>query len=169
MDKTCFRHPSPSQRKKWKQCSYKPGSVPQSPFDGWSACHLSTPWVTPRLKHSTLRRTCVSDEQPSNDGIRELAASSQHSLAITRQLVVSYTTFSPLPLWGSQDRIKSDRGMRNHKGGSFLLPSPIVTNSFYFRKWSALCCPDFPLAPRRCQRQSQNTVFNCKVKQNHQI
>lgn len=33
-----------------------------------------------------------------------------------------------------------------HKGGYFLLPSPIVTNSFYFRKWSALCCPDFPLA-----------------------
>lgn len=56
-----------------------------------------------------------------------------------------------------------------HKGGYFLLPSPIVTNSFYFRKWSALCCPDFPLAPQRCQRQSQNTVFNCKVKQNHQI
>ena len=29
-------------------------------------------------------------------------------------------------------------------GGCFLLPSPTVTNSFYFRKWSTLRCPDFP-------------------------
>ena len=42
--------------------------------------------------------------------------------------------------------------MRNAKcvikrGGCFLLPAPTVTNSFYFRKWSTLYCPDFPLAP----------------------
>lgn len=32
------------------------------------------------------------------------------------------------------------------RGGPFLLPLPTVTNSLYFRKWSTLCCPDFPLA-----------------------
>jgi len=32
-------------------------------------------------------------------------------------------------------------------GGYFLLPTSTVTNSFYFRKQDALCCPDFPLAP----------------------
>jgi hypothetical protein len=29
-------------------------------------------------------------------------------------------------------------------GGHSLLPTPAVANSFYFRKWGALCCPDFP-------------------------
>jgi len=32
-------------------------------------------------------------------------------------------------------------------GGHSLLPSSTVTNSFYFRKQDALCCPDFPLVP----------------------
>ena len=49
---------------------------------------------------------------------------------ITHWLVVSYTTFSPLPY-----------------GGNFLLPAPTVTNSFHFQKWGTLCCPDFPLVP----------------------
>ena len=39
----------------------------------------------------------TSDEQPSNDGIHELATSRRHSPTIARRLVVSYTTFSPLP------------------------------------------------------------------------
>ena len=34
------------------------------------------------------------------DGIRELAASRWNSPTITRRLVVSYTTFSPLPTYG---------------------------------------------------------------------
>ena len=38
-----------------------------------------------------------SDGTPSNDGIHELAASRWHSPMITHRLVVSYTTFSPLP------------------------------------------------------------------------
>ena len=38
-----------------------------------------------------------SDGQPSTDGLRELAASRRDSPTITRRLVVSYTTFSPLP------------------------------------------------------------------------
>jgi len=39
----------------------------------------------------------MSGGQPSTDGIRELAAFSWHSPVITHRLVVSYTTFSPLP------------------------------------------------------------------------
>ena len=38
-----------------------------------------------------------SDGQSSNNGLRELAASRWHSPQITLWLVVSYTTFSPLP------------------------------------------------------------------------
>ena len=89
--------------------------------------------------------------QPSICGIHELAASRWHSLTITRQLVVSYTTFSPLP----KRFFISDEIF----GGYFLLPTPTVTNSFYFRKWSVLCRPDFPLTSFRCKRQSRNAAF----------
>lgn len=34
-----------------------------------------------------------------------------------------------------------------HSGGCFLLLSPAVASGFHFQKQSALCCPDFPLAP----------------------
>lgn len=71
---------------------------------------------------------------PSADGLRELAAPRWHSPPITRRPVVSYTTFSPLP--------------RTPRGGHSLLPYPAVTDSFYFRKWDALRCPDFPPAPQ---------------------
>ena len=91
-----------------------------------------------------------SDGPPSDDGIHELAASRGHSTAIARRLVVSYTTFSPLP--------------RRERGGYFLLPSPTVTHSFYFRKWSALCCPDFPLAlQKEGQRQAVPLHSECKI------
>jgi len=39
-----------------------------------------------------------SGGQPSADGIRELAASRRNSTTVTRRLVGSYPTFSPLPL-----------------------------------------------------------------------
>ena len=57
-----------------KHCSCKPGSVP------------------PKGSLSFIY---------SNDGIHELAVPSRHSLMITHQLVVSYTTFSPLPTLGA--------------------------------------------------------------------
>jgi len=38
-----------------------------------------------------------SDGQPSDDGLHELAAPSRHSTTVASRLVVSYTTFSPLP------------------------------------------------------------------------
>ena len=130
---------SPHLLKKKREWPYKPGSVPRrlrySPYSFLrGACHLSTTQVTLRLQRSTLHRsylTASSGGQPwHGDGIHELAASRRYSSPITRRLVVSYTTFSPLP---------------RKRGGRFLLPAPIVANSFYFRKWSALCCPDFPL------------------------
>ena len=89
-----------------------------------------------------------SDGTPSNDGIHELAAPRWYSPMITHRLVVSYTTFSPLP--------------HTRRGGCFLLPTPAVADSFYFRKWGSLCCPDFPLLrlctaatePRHCFQQT---------------
>lgn len=41
--------------KERKQCSYKPSSVPIPSENDTGACHLSSPRVTPGLKHSTLR------------------------------------------------------------------------------------------------------------------
>ena len=47
-------------------------------------------------------------------------------------------------------------------GGYFLLPSPTVTNSFHFQKWSALCCPDFPLVPKT-PATDRGSAFGCKI------
>ena len=67
---------------------------------------------------------------------------------ITHRLVVSYTTFSPLP--------------HTRRGGCFLLPTPAVADSFYFRKWSVLCRPDFPLATKD-KRQTGALLSDCKI------
>ena len=47
-------------------------------------------------------------------------------------------------------------------GGYFLLPYPVVANSFYFRKWSALCCPDFPLVFHKTSDKAGSLLFRCK-------
>lgn len=84
-------------------------------------CHLSSPEVTPRLKRSTLHRSrMTSGEQPSDDGIRELAASGRHSTDVTTGLVSSYLTFSPLPSASSPVLLMDCR--QATVGGSFLLP-----------------------------------------------
>ena len=57
-------------------------------------------------------------------------------------LVGSYPTFSPLPLHWHLTAVGTPRS-----GGCFLLLSPAVASGFHFQKQSALCCPDFPLAP----------------------
>jgi len=53
-------------------------------------------------------------------------------------------------------------------GGNFLLPYPTVANCFYFQKWSALCCPDFPLVspfrkasgkPEQCFQAAKVLIF----------
>ena len=133
--------------KKRKQCPCKPSSV------FLLKIRTSVIYLVPKspLGSSTLPSTAArrqSDEPPSICGIHELTAPRWHSLTITRQLVVSYTTFSPLP--------------HTRRGGCFLLPTPAVADSFYFRKWGSLCCPDFPLLrlctaatePRHCFQQT---------------
>lgn len=81
--------------KKEKQCPYKPSSV------FLLKIRMSVIYLVPKspLGSSTLPSTAAlrqSDEPPSICGIHELTAPRWHSLTITRQLVVSYTTFSPL-------------------------------------------------------------------------
>lgn len=91
--------------KKRKQCPCKPSSV----FLYQICCYavfisdirMSVIYLVPKspLGSSTLPSTAAlrqSDEPPSICGIHELTAPRWYSLAITRQLVVSYTTFSPL-------------------------------------------------------------------------
>ena len=91
--------------KKRKQCPCKPSSV----FLYQICCYavfisdirMSVIYLVPKspLGSSTLPSAAAlrqSDEPPSICGLHELTAPRWHSLAITRQLVVSYTTFSPL-------------------------------------------------------------------------
>ena len=78
--------------KKRKHCPYKPGSVP--PIRMASVIYLV--YESPHSS-SVLPSIVESGGQPSDDGLRELAAPSRHSPMITHRLVVSYTTFSPLP------------------------------------------------------------------------
>ena len=111
-----------------------------------SVCHLSNPtghpaaqaFYPPSSPQRVIRRATFLATS-TNDGIHELAASSGHSPPITRRLVVSYTHLLTLTFLTG--------------GGCFLLPSPAVTDSFHFQKWSTLCCPDFPLA-QKGQRQT---------------
>ena len=91
-----------------------------------------------------------SGGQPSVDGIRELAASRWHSPMITHRLVVSYTTFSPLPC----------------RSGAvlffcFLLLLPIAST---FGSGASCAARTFLSHPAGCQRQNRDTVFRlCKV------
>lgn len=76
---------------------------------------MSVIYLVPKspLGSSTLPSTAArrqSDEPPSICGIHELTAPRWHSLTITRQLVVSYTTFSPLlspPQTGQTGQVKA--------------------------------------------------------------
>ncbi len=90
----------------------------------------------------------MSSGQPSNDGIRELAASRRHSPMITHRLVVSYTTFSPLP----------------QKVAVILfcltLLSPIASTLGSGAPYAART---FLSHHNQCQRQSRNTAFGYKV------
>ena len=101
---------------KRNQYLYKPGSVLVKPVP----YHLS--------KRSTLHRIPKnSGEQPyHDDGIHELAASRKHSIVVTNYLVVSYTTFSPLPAHIIRPRLTQQELCA---GGYFLLLTPTVTNS----------------------------------------
>ena len=81
-----------------------------------------------------------------NDGIRELAAPSWHSPMITHRLVVSYTTFSPLP----------PRRMAVILFYRYLL-SPIAST---FGSRAPYAARTFLSPPKEGQRQSRDAVFN---------
>jgi len=51
----------------------------------------------------------------------------------------------------------------SQNGGCFLLPSPTVAGSFHFQKWSALRCPDFPLALLRMPATGRGTVLQYEL------
>ncbi len=82
-------------QEKRKQCPCKPGSVPYRNKAPVIYLVRRLPYVSSVLPSIAAD---ASDGQSSDDGIRELAAPRWNSLTITRQLVVSYTTFSPLPI-----------------------------------------------------------------------
>ena len=86
-------------RKKVRQCPNKPGSVSRPRRTGSSSFiqSASHPAAQAFYPPSSGSRP-VGQATLIDDGLHELAASSQHSSAITRRLVVSYTTFSPLPV-----------------------------------------------------------------------
>lgn len=58
--------------KERKQCSYKPSSVPIPSENDTGACHLSSPRVTPGLKHSTLRNHGISGGNTRNHLLRQI-------------------------------------------------------------------------------------------------
>ena len=71
------------------------------------------------------------------------AGSPQTTVYANLQPPAGTAQWSPTGWWS----LTSPSPPYSHKGGGrSLLPEPAVTDSFYFRKWRALCCPDFPLA-----------------------
>ena len=99
------------------------------------AYHLSNPWVTPWLKRSTLHR----DGKPSRAGNPVMTV-----VYMNLQPPNGTACRSPDNWWSLTP--PSHPYCQLSGGGCFLLPSSAVANSFHFQKWSALCCPDFPLA-----------------------
>jgi len=82
------------------ECLKMENSAPVSRVLYWHGCQR-LPFI-----YSACRQTApafyppsglCSDGQPSADGLHELAAPRRHSTTVASRLVVSYTTFSPLP------------------------------------------------------------------------
>lgn len=73
-----------------------------------------------------------SDEQPSGASLHELAASKMHSQ------MCHHTAGGLLP------RLLTITDNAGAISCCFLLHYSALADSFYFRKWNALCCPDFP-------------------------
>ena len=145
-----FLRQSLVQNKKRKQWPYKPGSVPLPLTAAVSVIYLlrMSPHGSSILPSDV---SMLSGGQPSDDGLRELAASGWHAPPITRRPVVSYTHLLTLTVVRTK--------CLSH-GGHSLLPYPAVTDSFHFQKRSALHCPDFPPAPQKCRRQTGPLLSN---------
>ncbi len=131
------------KKKKRKQCLYKPGFVYRNVLRLSLSFIYSAGHPTALASYPPSHRS--SGGLPSNDGIRGLAAPRWHSPVIAHRLVVSCTTFSPLP--------------HARRGGCFLLPTLTVAGNFHFQKWGALCCPDFPLAHLVCASDRTEALF----------
>jgi len=122
------------------------------PF-GTTVCHLSTTRVAPRLQHSTLHRA-----------IKHRAGNPQTMVYMNLQSPVGTAQRSPIGWWSLTPPSHHHRHRSN--GCHSLLPKLTVTNNFYFRKWSALYCPDFPLAllEPATNRSSALTIVKLKAK-----
>jgi len=84
------------------------------------------------------------------DGLHELAASRGNSLTIARQLVVSYTTFSPLP---------------SHEATAvvFFFPTQLLPAASIFGSGASYAARTFlSYLQKRCQRQAGAVLYWCK-------
>ena len=108
-----------------------------------------------------------SGRRPSHDdGLRELAASHGHSPPITRRLVVSYTTFSPLPTPTSPTRGQAVSGAAVIFFYLHLL-SPTASS---FRRGVPYAARTFLLHSIREQTTGRSTVLlRCKSNKNFPI
>ena len=88
-----------------------------------------------------------SDGTPSNDGIHELAAPRWHSPMITHRLVVSYTTFSPLPYYNSMAVVFFYRHLPSPTASIFGSGVPYAARTFLSCAYAQ-------------QRQNRDTVSN---------
>ena len=87
-------------------------------------------------------------DNPFDDGLHELAAPRRHSPPITRRLVVSYTTFSPLP--------------HTRRGGCFLLPFSCCHQQLPLSEVGRPMLPGLSSRPAFQQHQRQAVaVFPC--------
>jgi len=121
---------------KRKHCPYKPGSVlTRLSASAIYLLHISQ-CVSSVLPSIVCRagnpQTMVYMNLQPPDGTARRSPAGWWSLT---------HTFSPLPRY-SQFFLQAQEHLS--RGGHSLLPYPAVANCFYFQKWSALCCPDFP-------------------------
>ena len=151
--------------KERKQCPYKPSSVP-IPSETIRAPVIYLVPESP-LGSSTLPSTVAqrqSDEPPSICGLHELTAPRWHSLAITRQLVVSYTTFSPLPDTKPRRMLKAPSLRNKFRAVVFFyrhLLSPIASIFGSGMPYAARTFLSHPPS-RECQRQAGALLSKCK-------
>lgn len=143
-------------QQKRKQCRYKPGSVPHGNARAAPVIYLlcRSPCNSSVLPSAALGATPAGRGASGRAGnplrrfTRTCSLQTAQPARSPARLVGSYPAFSPLPAHPGR-----------HAGGCFLLPDSAVAGGFYFQKWSAMCCPDFPPAapqgdPWRGQRQT---------------
>ena len=121
---------------KRKHCPYKPGSVPCAPLGSRTVPAIYLLRESPH--GSSILPSIVDQEGPRTDNPQTMVYMNlQPPDGTARRSPVCWWSLTP----PSHPYHAPEGG-----GGYFLLPTPTVANSFYFRKWSVLCCPDFPPA-----------------------